>query len=498
MNPRLLVNDLVPALLNCPCMQDRTRREDVTALLSPHLRDNIKHRDDNLSDVFNIVKTCDNYLNGLDELLQAVETFDGICIQTGKLQQEWQYIQTISDRKDPRLLNLLEIVKVAYVDDEQRFKKIFVGLRREFSAIPSMHMVPLWQVAQRLWELPRLPSRIHPIQVFVEHLAFHLETYCHQANVAENLQNWNEQHIAGFNITTEDLLARREHIQAGQDYVMTGDLIFLMVVLNPDPNNTKQNRRFKFRVYWWNASQPGTFASKSLYTEDHFVGWDEIGKELAHIVEYELPYSAEELMNLRFEFFLPVQSLSEAVDQLEYKDTYENLLKLGANYQVVVRSLERAQRPKGQPGWHTRWNKYRDCAITVIEPTISRVFELLPSDPQQLLDALQISGDVACVGLGCTSPNTEHINKILSAGLPIALWVRSREGHECLPEDAVQKVQALTQSENISQLPFLVHRERQQANTPTHPGNHLTLLWDDPTRIPADLYASPHDRFRAP
>ena len=224
------------------------------------------------------------------------------------------------------------------------------------------------------------------------------------------------------------------------------------------------------------------------------MSWSDIAKKLLDLAE-NLPCPGEALTQLRFEFFLPLSYLSEAVDQLEYADIFDERKKMGMDYQVVVRSLERARRPNSQPAWHERWKQYRDWAVSATEPTIGKVLNLLPNDPEKLLYELR---DVACVGLGCAAPDITQLRKLLSAGIPIALWVRSLEGADCQPAKVAEKVRVLIQYEHIPHLPTLVHQERRQADSPTHPGNHLTLLWDDPTRIPPDLNPSIHNRLNPP
>ena len=477
-------------------MQDRNRRQLVCKQLPPDLRDNIAHYDENLLDVLSIVCECANHWNGLAALIDVVEFFERNSHPFVEVRKEWQFIQSASGLSDTRLVELMEIVRRAQIN-EPVFKGIFSGLRSEFPGIQGMTLDPLWRVAQTLWDVHSELGEIHPVQVFVEYLAYHVETFSHEADLADELRVWNDHHADGFGATSDDLHCRRKSIQDGLDFVAPGDFLSLMVALEPDPKNTAQTRHFRIQVFLWNTSYRSASACISLYTGEHFESWDEIGQQLITLVE-DLP-GAIDTTHLCFEFFLPVQYISEAVDQLQYKDDFRPV-RLGATYQVVVRSLDRARSKKPYPYWSIRWNNYRSCAKSGMTPNISRVFDALPDDPEQLLIELQADGDgtAACVGLGCVVPDINHIMTLLSAGVPIALWARPYENAGCPSEDVAQKVRALTDSENIPDLPRLVHQERRRANSPSHPGNHLTLLWDDPTRIPEGLKPLRRNRLQAP
>jgi hypothetical protein len=53
----------------------------------------------------------------------------------------------------------------------------------------------------------------------------------------------------------------------------------------------------------------------------------------------------------------------------------------------------------------------------------------------------------------------------------------------------------------LLKLPSVIQQERQQAddqNDATHPGNHWTLLWDDPTRLPPTWLLTPPQSERYP
>jgi hypothetical protein len=74
--------------------------------------------------------------------------------------------------------------------------------------------------------------------------------------------------------------------------------------------------------------------------------------------------------------------------------------------------------------------------------------------------------------------------QVLGAGIPAALWPRS--GSQNVPDatEVEEKIAALIAAENLKDLPRIVRRERLDAREAPDLGNYLTLLWDDPDKVP--------------
>lgn len=71
------INQLAELLLACPSMQDRHIRDDVLAYLPANVYHAIPRRDMPKADVLSIVRTCQNYPNALDALIEGIRSFDG-------------------------------------------------------------------------------------------------------------------------------------------------------------------------------------------------------------------------------------------------------------------------------------------------------------------------------------------------------------------------------------------------------------------------------------
>lgn len=68
---------VVNALLECPSIRGRGTRDAVVSSLHPYIRDNIERSDVARADVLAILDTCLNYKDGLADLVERIEAFDG-------------------------------------------------------------------------------------------------------------------------------------------------------------------------------------------------------------------------------------------------------------------------------------------------------------------------------------------------------------------------------------------------------------------------------------
>jgi formylglycine-generating enzyme required for sulfatase activity len=70
-------NDLANALLACPVMRDRVRRQTLVDNLPLQIRDNFQITGVGLDDAFNILRVSNDYSTGLQELLNVIEALEG-------------------------------------------------------------------------------------------------------------------------------------------------------------------------------------------------------------------------------------------------------------------------------------------------------------------------------------------------------------------------------------------------------------------------------------
>jgi len=193
---------------------------------------------------------------------------------------------------------------------------------------------------------------------------------------------------------------------------------------------------------------------------------------------------------LTVEFVLPRQLVGAPFDQYRY--TSRGLpRRVGLDHPVVVRSLDRMRNQHLRRSWQRKWDWFtrnpQDGVVTWVavsgEYGAERLYAMLaekskvclvmafaPEDGPDLVDELEIG---------------------LQAGTPILLWRREAAD----PQQFITEVSKLLSADLMS-LPQRVQElriEAAQAVDDRHPGNHLTLLFEDADRVP-----EPYVRLRTP
>jgi hypothetical protein len=182
------------------------------------------------------------------------------------------------------------------------------------------------------------------------------------------------------------------------------------------------------------------------------------------------------------EIFLPLALLNEAIDQIAPEDEDFDALfavPLGGEYRVVVRSSERLQatykyRGEWQQKWQQLQNYSQDCATQHLRSGNCASEGELKTLVRDLMRP-------EAIGIRRSQPPEPDLRRsILAAslrtGLPVAAWVRcDAPGPNCAAE-----LDRLIAGPLVD-LPDRVLEARRAATTM---GQHLSLLWDDPTCLP--------------
>ncbi len=81
------INDLVDALLACSNINSQDNRAEIVNRVSDDIKYNIKRMSNDRMDVKNIVETCLNYPNGLQELVSTLEYYEGSSLPMQKVKR---------------------------------------------------------------------------------------------------------------------------------------------------------------------------------------------------------------------------------------------------------------------------------------------------------------------------------------------------------------------------------------------------------------------------
>jgi hypothetical protein len=194
---------------------------------------------------------------------------------------------------------------------------------------------------------------------------------------------------------------------------------------------------------------------------------------------------------MTIEFVLPRNLLGIPLDQFQY--AYEGLKRrLGLDYPVVVRSLERMRSQQLRHSWVQKWSWFQDNPDG---GTVTWVAQPGEFGPERLYAILAESSKVCLVLAfpprdGGADP-IDEVDVGIQAGTPIVLWYRAGTD----PERFAADIRDLLTSDLMS-LPRKIQHLRiraAQSAGDEHPGNHLTLVFENADRLP-----EPYLRLSAP
>ncbi len=335
-------------------------------------------------------------------------------------------------------------------------------------------------------EIPRREGKIPPLFDFISRLTASEQI---PQIVLEKLRSWISEASQKYGINLTPL--NFSSPSPARPY--------LLIRLKPSKNQTEQ-----FFVKAWfildDRADAGYSRFKPLDSEEYHEGpytLDQIPK----LLDYFLCQTLEKLAATEFkpviEFFLPQDCLGAEVDVWEVLDVVNQPIRVGTEYQVVVRSYERLlprYRKQAMNSWRQKWSKAKQLK----PPLPQELFELLSKADGYNWSSLRASL-VDKVGLKLTCPpisplsstpgvrgsQPNLITALLSTAIPIAIWPRCIVSESTLADT----IESLLNEGPLFELPEFVRKKRLEAvqkQIQDHLGQHLVLLWEDPDRLPPD------------
>jgi vWA-MoxR associated protein C-terminal domain/vWA-MoxR associated protein middle region 0 len=359
-------------------------------------------------------------------------------------------------------------------DIEQLFASSIDPVRRPMrSDSGNLHAV--------LNELEEFPARaedgLYPIAIFVYKLASALPP-----EAGDLLRTWVEA-LVGHQ--TPQLAALRK-IGDSQGTANDPEPRYCLIKIDPDGVDVD---RFCLSISLQEGSRPPEPLPReddASYSEEQICGliYDALTSRQLTGVEPD---------QLRIEFLLPTSLINLPIDQWRVGATF-----LGMQCQVVVRSLTRILDLAGiyRYYWHEKWPKVRaaelfsaagvpDVEFRGTDETTWLTEEAAERDHALIYASLIDQGGPVCLVLA-DAPTPDHGQALwlaLTAGVPVLAWSRHPEidlggGLSELLADAAPL--------RLADLPGQVLRFRRGAagRGADHLASSLTLLYDDPDRIP--------------
>ncbi|MCX6028221.1 MAG: caspase family protein [Chloroflexi bacterium] len=329
----------------------------------------------------------------------------------------------------------------------------------------------LSKIIHDLCSLPFCRS-IPPIFEFAERLAVEVKKMGDQATYDE-LRGWVEE-------TAELLELPVTHLEIAN--VSEVDSACVQIDVTPDTSN--HNHPPSQWLYLVEVTEwPGRKNEpKKLHTDEPELRegpWrlDQVPALLDHVFDRSaIPASAI------LEFIVPRELLVADLDRWKYQG--KNQITYGIQYPVVVRLRDRLAMPDNADRqmvfswWRKKWDEFHDH---IRHCDCNALHWLTPKEADELDDVWidwQDAEELTCLGVAALPADKDALfTAVCDAGIPIA--VLSRRPSEPL------LITALMGGSSLAELYEVVHQARRaNRKDESHISNHLTLLWDDPKRIP--------------
>lgn len=243
--------------------------------------------------------------------------------------------------------------------------------------------------------------------------------------------------------------------------------LYLLIALEP---KTKKPKTYLFQA--WLVK--GQDLPKRIVLQQEVVSLKEkdiliLIKNLLGEIKIELQQNKEKLT---IEFFLPTDLLNQNIEEWMSGRDYP----LGIDYCVVVRPVERVKQNERLNRLQRYWENYKlrnavkECAVWLETTTDCR---LLPS---------LLNKGVIFFGLNFIL-NKECFKELVCSGVPMALWIRQETAKQWQCDWYTQEFSGC----QLEELPERLRIKRIDSWGQHKHTGYLSLLWDDPNRIPLEL-----------
>lgn len=343
-------------------------------------------------------------------------------------------------------------------------------------------------IITELLRIPKGQSQYNAFEQFIGSLVCLVEN----VPLLTALQAWGEQHIDNWAGLSEWLgcLQEQQNQQAQPA---------LLIEINPRYTaSTQPQEGNRYQVEAWliqniehyRKHRQGYSAIKgSNTTGDETYSLKELLEKAPQLIsEWLAECSSTSDKEPEIHVFLPLDLMNQAVDCWLPDDGYGRPERIGQQYKVVIRCVDRLGRSyRNRPRWIKKWERQQ----ALLQETASQLFMGCDdTDLDHLFGSLKDleAAEAAVIGLKMTQapcqvgPNSVF-SFILQFGFPLAIWGR------CNLSETKNEVELdrLLQAACLEKLPDSVRQVRQQCHGKAencHIGHHLSLLWDDPELVP--------------
>lgn len=256
----------------------------------------------------------------------------------------------------------------------------------------------------------------------------------------------------------------------------------LLIALKEDAHD---NHLFTVEA-WLLDSQYASLLQLYAGNEHQQKSLQDVGVLLDFLLAESRRYLGREAMEqLIVEFSLPFSMIGCNVDHWIVKVNQYTSVHVGIEHRVFVRSYDRAHNRDLWDSWKSMWQRYQ----AYLQGSSVSPFLICPLEEDEIQASFYAKLKrhmFVCIALTAAPPEI-IFQTMIGFGIPIALWTRQ-------PTNQINYVKerfaSLLSGCKLSDLPDLVWHQRMEAfdtRDNQHLGQHLTLLWDDPYRLPPDI-----------
>ncbi|MCP4347586.1 MAG: hypothetical protein GY795_18940 [Desulfobacterales bacterium] len=467
--------ELADALAECSAIKNDC--ETVVSNLPKDIRDTIQKANNSRIYVTNIVTKCLEHKNGLEKLVKIVGYFERGSKPMRKVYEVlvsiWEFEQITEYEKLSGLFAILSDIKIKDEDLKKYYKSSLAkGMEQKPDAVTFRTII------KDLCDIP--PQSPHPMITFIKTIA------AKNAQAAEKLKQWTDNAAPDFEPHTD--IDKPEQAENNDSSAP----VYVLVEVSPYPNVPKIDRQVlsNITVYSWKHK-------KIILRDDCLLS--EFSEKLDKLIMKEF----DENDDLKFiDFILPCELIHLETDQWDMKEGRVWETKFGKKY-VVANRVNRFKFHSRKTDvhhdlrriWKENWERLNKNPQVSIK-TVGWVCCHKTYDAQKLCKSFTDSKSKKNCLMMCFMPN-ELAGLgfvIVHAGIPVALLHRksatSVENHKTVEN----KIKKMLKGKKLTDLPDLIHEKRSGED---EFGKHLTLIWDDPKRMP-DEKMREKSRLQAP
>jgi hypothetical protein len=335
------------------------------------------------------------------------------------------------------------------------------------------------QLLADLADMPPGDSGYKRVEQFVAHLIADAQI---PQSLRQQLQDWLKQNVDDV---AQLLMQIKPETKPEQFY--------LMVWIQP----SQQQKNCYFIKAWLAIPNPSSLSGSNYDYEPISLANAEAEPfpltQIPQLLKEILIQSSQKcaISDLTLEFFLPRQLLNHEVDWWEIEISEDLLIPIGVECSVVVRSEERLSPSYclKKKDWQKKWQRLS----RLNHYPSSKVVASGDCAWNQLYVELKKEDILGCTLAKVPQPMGKEsvFNVILGTAIPLAIWVRCNLAHLNCAKELNQLLECC-----ISELPTTIKGKRAAAFA-SHPhlrglhiGSHLSLMWEDPDRVPPTIHYS--------